>query len=180
MEAANAELDRLLALKQSAATSTALAPAGSATPAAAATAAPDASGAAQDYIIVDVPRIVGASIDAVDGLLGEPDDAFEWYPGSIAQLPLGGSERDYTVRSYTVWVLFDPQGIAKGIIVQVGLAADGYPLDKWPVILSRFGLGYTKAPDFKSSMGLRWNNSNGYTIYMSGVPVDNLEIMKRP
>lgn len=180
MEAANAELDRLLALKQSAATSTALAPAGSTTPAAAATAVQVATGAAQDYIIVEVPRIVGASIDAVDGLLGEPDDAFDWYPGDIAQLPLGGSERDYTVRSYTVWVLFNPKGIAQGVIVQVGLAADGYRLDKWPVILSRFGLGYTKAPDFNSSMALRWNNSNGYTIYLSGVPVDNLEIMKRP
>lgn len=180
MEAANAELDRLLASKQSAATTTALAPAESATPAAAATAVPVATGAAQEYIIVEVPRIVGASIDAVDRMLGEPDDAFDWYAGDITQLPLGGSERDYTVRGYTVWVLFDPQGIAKGIIVQIGLAADGYRLDKWPVILSRFGLGYTKAPDFKSSMALRWNNSNGYVIYMSGVPVDNLEIMKVP
>ena len=188
MGAANVELDRLLALTPSAVIATPAATAATAaaantataTPAPAATEVPVATGAAQEYIIVEVPRIVGASIDAVDRMLGEPDDAFDWYAGDITQLPLGGSERDYTVRGYTVWVLFDPQGIAKGIIVQIGLAADGYRLDKWPVILSRFGLGYTKAPDFKSSMALRWNNSNGYLIYMSGVPVDNLEIMKVP
>ena len=113
-------------------------------------------------------------------MLGQPVDAFDWYAGDIAQLLLGGSERDYAVGNYQVWVLFNPQGIAQGIMVQIGLSNNGYGLDQWPVILSRFGFGYTKAPDVKSAMSLRWRNSNGYSIYMSGLPVDNLEIMKLP
>jgi len=88
------ELDRLLALTPSAAIATPAATAATAAAAAAAitatntaapaaTVVPVATGAAQEYIIVEVPRIVGASIDAVDRMLGEPDDAFDWYAGDI-------------------------------------------------------------------------------------------------
>ena len=176
MDAGNAELDRLLAAAQQA---TAV-PVAAATEAPAATAPPVATGATQDYLIVAVPRIVGSSIDAVDFMLGQPLDAFDWYAGDIAQLPLGGSERDYAVGNYQVWVLFNPKGVAQGVTVQIGLAENGYGLDQWPVILSRFGFGYTRAPDETSGMYLRWRNSNGYSIYLSGVPVDNLEVLKLP
>ena len=47
-------------------------------------------------------------------------------------------------------------------------------------ITVQIGFGYTKATDVKAAMSLRWRNSNGYSIYMSGLPVDNLEIMKLP
>ena len=64
--------------------------------------------------------------------------------------------------------------------MQIGLAENGYGLAQWPVILSRFGFGYTRAPDVTAGLYLRWRNSNGYSIYMSGVPADNLEILKLP
>ena len=176
MDAGNAELDRLLAAAQQATA----APVAAATEAPAATAPAAAMGATQDYLIVAVPRILGSSIEAVDSMLGQPVDAFDWYAGDIAQLPVGGSERDYAVGNYQVWVLFNPRGVAQGVTVQIGLAENGYGLAQWPVILSRFGFGYTRAPDVTAGMYLRWRNSNGYSIYMSGVPADNLEILKLP
>ncbi len=148
------------------------------TAAAAASTAVPAAGAS--YIIVDTSQVLASSIAGVDQMLGAPFDGFTWYPGDVEQLPAGGSERDYQVGKYQVYVLFDTAGRARGVTVQVGLSSNGYRLDKWPLILSRFGVGYTASPDIIAPRGLHWLYANGYDIQISGQPVDSFQIYKLP
>lgn len=149
-------------------------------PAAAAPSSTAVPAAGTSYIIVDTSKILASSIAGVDQMLGAPFDGFAWYPGDVEQLPAGGSERDYQVGKYQVYVLFDTAGRARGVTVQVGLSSDGYRLDKWPLILSRFGLGYTSSPDIIAPRGLHWLYANGYDIQISGQPVDSFQIYKLP
>ena len=136
--------------------------------------------AGASYIIVDTSQVLASSIAGVDQMLGAPFDGFTWYPGDVEQLPAGGSERDYQVGKYQVYVLFDTAGRARGVTVQVGLSSNGYRLDKWPLILSRFGVGYTSSPDIIAPRGLHWLYANGYDIQISGQPVDSFQIYKLP
>lgn len=149
-------------------------------PAAAAPASTAVPAAGASYIIVDTSQVLASSIAGVDQMLGAPFDGFTWYPGDVEQLPAGGSERDYQVGKYQVYVLFDTAGRARGVTVQVGLSSNGYRLDKWPLILSRFGVGYTSSPDIIAPRGLHWLYANGYDIQISGQPVDSFQIYKLP
>ena len=149
-------------------------------PTAAAPASTAVPAAGASYIIVDTSQILVSSITGVDQMLGAPFDSFTWYPGDVEQLPAGGSERDYQVGKYQVYVLFDTTGRARGVTVQIGLSSEGYRLDKWPLILSRFGVGYTSSPDIIAPRGLHWLYANGYDIQISGQPVDSFQIYKLP
>jgi hypothetical protein len=113
---------------------------------------------------VDVTRIIGAQRQDIQETLGGSLDIVYLDPGDLADLPQGGTSRNYRVGRYTVAINYDLDDIATGVQVMRGLAEDGYQVEDWPDILARLGLRVDEPPDRAAPAGMHWDDFGGYAI----------------
>lgn len=115
-------------------------------------------------VIVQVGWVIGRSVEQVEGRLGFTYSLAPVAVGAAEELPAGGEGRTYRDGGYEILINFDQAGIAQGVQVTSGLAADKYTLEHWPVILQRMGMMVSQKPDQVLPVARKWRNFQGYGI----------------
>lgn len=122
-------------------------------------------------MIVFTPDIIDSPVEEVERILGAPIEIYELGVGEAEEVPDGGQERCYQVGRYTIYVVFDRDGIAHGLQVTDGLLDAGYGLDEWPEIFARIGVNLVEFPDIVAPAARRWTNAYGYYIMVAAESV---------
>lgn len=123
-------------------------------------------------VIIETAKIIDASIEQVEAILGSSTETFSLSIGEVEEVPDGGETRTYQVGKYTIWVNYDKKGIAKGLQVIDGLIDDGYSLDEWVLVLDRIGVDFVGLPDIEAPAARRWTDAYGYAIMIAAEKID--------
>jgi hypothetical protein len=115
-------------------------------------------------LIMDVPKLIGATRSDVEAILGKPIRTESISPDGLDDIPNGGEMRTYQVGAYEVDVDFDSQLATTGLQVVKGLTEEDWSLTDWPMLLVRVGLDITVAPDVSNDKNFIWHNVDGYGI----------------
>lgn len=121
--------------------------------------------------IVDVPAILGKPVADVEKSVGKSIEILPLKVGDSLELPDGGEARLYRRGEYAFYMYYDRNGIAKGFQLTEGLGGN-YALDRWGVLLMRFGFSISRLPDVEAPATRRWNNFNGYKIEIVASRID--------
>ncbi|NPA72009.1 MAG: restriction endonuclease [Gammaproteobacteria bacterium] len=134
--------------------------------------------------IVDVTEIIGSYIVQVESMLGQAIETMPFGSGEIDEIPSGGEIRTYRVGKYVLWIIYDNNGIARGIQIIEGLKEDNYSLEQWPLVLERMGIKDIETPDVEAPAAVRWRNAHGYAITITtnkiGGVIWTVQIYKLP
>ena len=113
--------------------------------------------------MIDVPALLGQSIQGIELKLGSPSQIESLGAGSLDSLPYGGESRYYQFKNETIFVDYY-KGLAVGITVGSEIFGEDYSFDDWEVALYRLGLAVTSRPDISGNDSKRWKNYQGYSI----------------
>jgi hypothetical protein len=123
-------------------------------------------------LIVETTKIIDASVQQVESMLGNAVETFMLGVGEVEEVPDGGETRTYQVGKYTIRVNYDQQSVAKGLQVIDGLPSEGYSLDQSGIILTRIGIDFVGEPDIETPLERQWTNTNGYAIIIAADKTD--------
>lgn len=113
-------------------------------------------------VVMDAFRIVGESVPEVESILGEPVEVIS--NDDDDDKLAGGEDRIYAWGNYEFLVSFDREGIARLFQVWRGLSEEGYQLEDYRELFSRFGASVERAPDLKNQLIWEWSDYQGYQI----------------
>ncbi|MBT3313357.1 MAG: hypothetical protein HN390_01970 [Anaerolineae bacterium] len=140
---------------------------------------PSTATATEIISLLDVFNILGKPVNEVEAIVGStilvtPNDDND---DNLS----GGEYRDYIIGEYSVFVVYDKNGIARVFQVLDGLSDENYSIDEWNLILPKFGVFLSSAPEREAPAAVYWDNYDGYFIAVvasgaSGSPVWTVQI----
>jgi hypothetical protein len=124
------------------------------------------SRAAPPAALLNVPTILGESIDTVNEQLGEPLTSDTISAGTLRSIPSGGTATSYVLENDAVVdMFFDQQDTARGLAITLG--EGDYTLDDRRKLLADLGLSYQR-PDRTAPAAIYWDDLEGYDIAVTG------------
>lgn len=115
-----------------------------------------------DSPIVDVPSILGTSVNAVEATLGK--STYKDLSTDPADNIPGGLYRYYQVGKYSIYVAYDSKEVARAFGVLDGLSDENYSISDWKILLHRFGLNVAESPAREVPTAAYWDNYGGYYV----------------
>jgi hypothetical protein len=108
-------------------------------------------------VVIDVPKIIGASVADVEVVTGASTANLPITPGQNDYVETGES-RTYKVGDYTFYVDYDESGIARGFVLASGLEGTDYKLSDATKVLALFGLAVSGPPSKTAPAANYWYN----------------------
>jgi hypothetical protein len=134
--------------------------------------------------IINVPNVIGRRASDIELTIGAAFNKDVVLSGEEINLPQGGEARDYKHKTYELFIFYDKALIAKSVGIDAGLVEEKTPLDRWYDFSYRVGLPIIGDPDLSFNKILRWDNYQGYQIFIEGNPdsgfIQYFKFLKRP